>query len=1086
MTTTVNRTVKNPADRGVLDDIKTRSAVHFLAENCQTRLGAWTILIALVFLGRATPRSFGQTETGTVQINVTLDGKPWMPTSYPSNLVFQLSGPTNRFGFQQFIPEPSDDVIGNYPRNQSVQNVPAGTYKIGFQGMGPEEAIFYDVTPSDTQTLMGGSSISFTFNFRSIQESLVSGPLENWQVRNPLPQGNTLRGVAYGNGTFVATGEDVILNSENGADWAVLPKGANSFSLYRVTFDNGMFVAVGNGYRRLGNLSYEEGAVIAHSRDGRTWSISLFPSAARGVYRYLFGVAHGENGFVAVGGTVSDYGTSVRFGDTFPYVPKGSFGTPAVTKTFVMTSPDGITWETMEPPSSYWLYSVASANNSFLAGGEGGVRLKSTNGKVWTVENPPASGSISAPSLNRLAYFNGQWASVGGILSPFPSASGGSFSASLDGVSWYDRSPQFPNSAPTLLGLAWASGKYVTVGLNGTVLTSTNSPFPPGMTNFPRITMTWTKQLAATEETLWDITFGNGKYVAVGGNGTLLISSNGTDWVMRSSGPTVTLSSIAKAGSKLVAVGGFFPGYQRYRSTIVLSENDGLMWRPVGPTLPLPLSSVIHANGMFVASGSGYVNVTTTNASGAVSSTQVLTNLVLKSPDGKDWIDGSAEVDRWPSKIAQGNGSFVGTRGRNLLNSADGTDWKLSMVVSTNDFDSLTDIAFGNNTFVAAGRGGQVWTSPDGSTWTPQERVSQGDGRLAFGAGLFVMISTGKGLLTSTDGKSWILRGTAFDITGIAYAPLIYGNGMFVVMGVGYQLITSPDGLTWTRHRTDAIGGIGDLIAVGDTFVAVGSGGTILQSGHLSGSLPENVAAINGRVFGADGAVVSGALVQILRNDVVVASSVTDTAGQYRLRDLPPDNYLVRASQGDLSPSAKNVTASQNGSIQLDFTVGFANVTLSDPQSQTVEAGASATFTVTATGSSPLRYQWLFNGVAIPGQTNTTLSLSNVQPAQAGQYSVTVSNPAGSATSREATLTVLLPSETPPRFLAVERVGAGIVLKASTVIGMTYVFEAKTSLNEPQWTLLASFVADRTETELQDANVSSGQKFYRLRGRLSE
>ena len=64
------------------------------------------------------------------------------------------------------------------------------------------------------------------------------------------------------------------------------------------------------------------------------------------------------------------------------------------------------------------------------------------------------------------------------------------------------------------------------------------------------------------------------------------------------------------------------------------------------------------------------------------------------------------------------------------------------------------------------------------------------------------------------------------------------------------------------------------------------------------------------------------------------------------------------------------------------------------------------TFTVVAIGTSPFSYQWLFGGMTLLGGTNSTLSLSNVQSAQAGTYSVIVSNAVGSLTSSGATLTV--------------------------------------------------------------------------------
>ncbi len=79
------------------------------------------------------------------------------------------------------------------------------------------------------------------------------------------------------------------------------------------------------------------------------------------------------------------------------------------------------------------------------------------------------------------------------------------------------------------------------------------------------------------------------------------------------------------------------------------------------------------------------------------------------------------------------------------------------------------------------------------------------------------------------------------------------------------------------------------------------------------------------------------------------------------------------------------------------------------PASQTVVALANVTFSVTAGGSAPLRYQWTFNGDALPGQTNSTLSLPTVTPVRQGIYRVIVLNASGSAVSSNATLFVLTP-----------------------------------------------------------------------------
>ena len=79
----------------------------------------------------------------------------------------------------------------------------------------------------------------------------------------------------------------------------------------------------------------------------------------------------------------------------------------------------------------------------------------------------------------------------------------------------------------------------------------------------------------------------------------------------------------------------------------------------------------------------------------------------------------------------------------------------------------------------------------------------------------------------------------------------------------------------------------------------------------------------------------------------------------------------------------------------------------SQPTNQTVVVGGTATFTMTASGSLPLSYQWRSNNATLYGQTGPSLTLTNVQFSQAGgSYDVVVANPGGSVTSTPAILDV--------------------------------------------------------------------------------
>lgn len=78
------------------------------------------------------------------------------------------------------------------------------------------------------------------------------------------------------------------------------------------------------------------------------------------------------------------------------------------------------------------------------------------------------------------------------------------------------------------------------------------------------------------------------------------------------------------------------------------------------------------------------------------------------------------------------------------------------------------------------------------------------------------------------------------------------------------------------------------------------------------------------------------------------------------------------------------------------------------PLDQTVALGGRATITATVFGEKPRASQWSFNGTVIPGATNATLTLANVQLMQDGFYFLAVSNRLGDAVSEAARLTVLV------------------------------------------------------------------------------
>lgn len=118
---------------------------------------------------------------------------------------------------------------------------------------------------------------------------------------------------------------------------------------------------------------------------------------------------------------------------------------------------------------------------------------------------------------------------------------------------------------------------------------------------------------------------------------------------------------------------------------------------------------------------------------------------------------------------------------------------------------------------------------------------------------------------------------------------------------------------------------------------------------------------------------------------------------------LQPDGRVViGGSFSAVNGIARPGLARLNGNVEPPA----PPTVVSQPQHQEVFHGADVNFTVQATGTLPVVYQWFRDAIAVTGATNSTLTLTNVQPADAGAYTVLLTNVAGSATGGPAALTV--------------------------------------------------------------------------------
>ena len=128
----------------------------------------------------------------------------------------------------------------------------------------------------------------------------------------------------------------------------------------------------------------------------------------------------------------------------------------------------------------------------------------------------------------------------------------------------------------------------------------------------------------------------------------------------------------------------------------------------------------------------------------------------------------------------------------------------------------------------------------------------------------------------------------------------------------------------------------------------------------------------------------------------------------------------------------------------VSFVPGNGPVITTPPASQLVVAGAGVNFSVAALATQPLSYQWQFNGTALTGATSTNLALNNVQPANAGSYTVVVADSAASVTSAVAVLTVLVPP-------AITAQPQGLTNVTGTIASFSAAATGSTPLNYQWW-----------------------------------
>ena len=209
---------------------------------------------------------------------------------------------------------------------------------------------------------------------------------------------------------------------------------------------------------------------------------------------------------------------------------------------------------------------------------------------------------------------------------------------------------------------------------------------------------------------------------------------------------------------------------------------------------------------------------------------------------------------------------------------------------------------------------------------------------------------------------------------GIDPAALLFGSGTNLLPGFTLGLADSFD--VWQPY-----------IVSQPTNVTVFQGGTASFSVSASANpSPTFQWRLNGtNIGGATSA------------SLVIPNAQPGDAGSY---SVVVSNYL-----GTVISSNALLTVTSPVSPTID----------TQPVDITAAAGANVAFTVAAHGTTPLAYQWTFNGTNLPAATNASLPLNDIQPVNAGSYAVTITNLYGSTNSATVTLTV---QTSPPNITA--------------------------------------------------------------------
>lgn len=316
--------------------------------------------------------------------------------------------------------------------------------------------------------------------------------------------------------------------------------------------------------------------------------------------------------------------------------------------------------------------------------------------------------------------------------------------------------------------------------------------------------------LGAQEQWIWrqplpqgnyvnEVIWADGRFVAVGALGTLMVSEDGSAWTLRNTRSGRGLNDIARFQNSWIAAGDYGE---------ILYSGDGHAWIPQVSGTTQDLLALSCFQDLCVAGG----------RNGAV----------LVSRDGLRWESTPAPVMTY-SDFASNGSNVVGVgAGQTVIVSTDGKTWAKHLVP---DAGNIFSIVWKSPLYLATGsvgRGGALFRSPDGIHWEMQKLSDSGavSGLHWNGRELVARLGTDS-LLSSIDGQTWKRMAMT---PGRAMYSLASSGGKYVAFGrADYQF--SDDGKTWTYRAPEITAGFHDVVWTGSRAIAVGDSGLIMSSG---------------------------------------------------------------------------------------------------------------------------------------------------------------------------------------------------------------------------------------------------------------